>query len=398
MWRSLVLTVDPAVPPISGAELRNWQNAKALSDFGQVRLVSFRPMHWPAQLSGDRIECVALAEIHQQGGPPHTRRRSSIDVRITRSALARLTALVDEFKPDAILVEGIPLFPFLEYLRPLTPNLVLDMHNIESDLGAQIERRTLSSRVFAELTGGDAARIRKLEQQAVGIADRVWVCSESDRQRLLRLYGGVAAVHVVPNGIPRPETIPDELTQPPGKNNGWPIILFVGHLAYPPNVNAVHALAHGVLPLVLADFPAARLILGGRSPTEDILALATRPGIDLVANPEEVSTLYTKAHLTVVPLVHAGGTRIKILEAMAHGLPVVATPLAVDGLELAEGTEVLVADDHRGLADHVRSLCDDSRRSEALRRNARRAVVERFGAAVIAAAVRNAIMPDGIEP
>ncbi len=386
--RTVILTVDPAAPPVSGAELRNWQNASVLAEFGRVTLVSLRPMAGPPHLLDDRIECAALTGAGEGQSPGLVKRRSSIDVRMTGPALARLMSIADRIKPDAVLVEGIPLCPFLPHLRPITPMLILDMHNIESDVKAQTDPRPSSLSI---LFGSDADRIRRLEKQAIDMVDRVWTCSENDRERLRNLFGAEIDVAVVPNGIPRPDTLPAALPAAATGAERGPVLLFVGHLGYAPNVAAVGRLATHVLPLVLSDFPAARLIVAGRSPADDLLAVSTSPAIEIIADPPDLSELYRRAHVAVVPLLSGGGTRIKILEAMAHGLPVVATPLAVEGLGLVDGKDVLLADQDRALADHIRTLCSDPERRERLRQHARLTVTTRFGPAAIAAAVRDGI-------
>jgi hypothetical protein len=204
MRRSLVLTVDSAAPPVSGADLRNWQNAVALARLGPVKLVSFRPLQRSSSQTDAGIECVALTEANAPRNRAVNRRQSSLDVAVTRPTITRLQAIIAEFRPDTVVVEGIALFPLLEHLSPRVPNLVLDMHNIESDLRGQTERQSLSSRLLAVFKGGDQPRIRKLEHRAIEIVDRVWVCSESDKRRLESFIGSVGQIDVVPNAVPRP--------------------------------------------------------------------------------------------------------------------------------------------------------------------------------------------------
>ena len=240
------------------------------------------------------------------------------------------------------------------------------------------------------LTGGDAARIRVLEREALALVDQVWLCSEIDRRRLHRLFGEAAGA-VVPNGIPHPDTIPAVLAPLPPRDHGWPVILFVGHLGYEPNIAAVGYLSDTLMPLIRGTFPGVRLVVAGRSPGEPVTALAARHGFELIANPADLRLIYAKAHLSIVPLLAGGGTRLKILEALAHGVPVIATSLAAEGLDLDEGAGIVVADTPPAIAGNVEELCADPERLEAMRLRGREAVLTRFGRAAIEAAVAQAV-------
>jgi glycosyltransferase involved in cell wall biosynthesis len=387
--RSLILTVDPAAPPISGAELRNWQNAKALAALGSVLLLSVRPIVAPAPTAGG-IECASLSGGNDASARKVNRRRSSVDLRISEAQLQSLSHHIEAFRPDSALVEGIPLFPFLAFLRPRVATLRLDMHNIESELRAEIDRQHVASRLRMALTGGDAASIRALEREALGIVDQVWLCSEIDHRRLNRLFAETA-VAVVPNGIPRPETIPAALSPLAPRDHGWPVILFVGHLGYEPNIAAIRYLSDTLMPAIRGSFPDAQLVVAGRSPGEAITALAARHGFELLANPADLGFIYAKAHLSIVPLLAAGGTRLKILEALAYGVPVIATTLAAEGLDLDHGSEIVVADTAPAIAGKVEELFADPERLETMRLRGREAVLTRFGPAAVEAAVAEAV-------
>ncbi|MGX7876406.1 glycosyltransferase family 4 protein [Mesorhizobium sp. ORM6] len=302
--------------------------------------------------------------------------------------MTRLETLIREFRPDTIIVEGIGLFKLLRHLRPLAERLILDMHNVESDLARQIKR--LSTKRTAAAFG-----IRFLERKALSLVDRVWVCSNLDRRKLMTLSRHKVPIDVVPNGIPQAGDGPEPLPAEPSTGDGFPVIVFIGHLAYPPNIDAGQRLASFILPRIRNDLPDARLVLAGRTPKPAVRALARLPDVELIENPADVAPLLSGAHLTIVPLTVGGGTRIKILEAMAAGVPVIATPVAAEGLDLVEGDEVLLSDSDETLAELAIGLCLDPERRARQRLRAHQAVWARFGPQAIRDAVRDGLGLDG---
>src|SRR5437870_7586302 len=109
--------------------------------------------------------------------------------------------------------------------------------------------------------------------------------------------------------------------------------------------------------------------------------------IDVIANPSSTSPLLLAAHLAVMPLQRGGGTRIKVLEAIAWGLPVVATPLAIEGLQLENGVHVSIAENAGAFVAAICDLCENSTLYEARRLAARRHVMSNFGPQAVRRAV-----------
>lgn len=384
--RTLILTVDPAVPPVSGADLRNCQNARAAATIGEARVVSLQPAGGaPADHA---IAVAGLAFRGEPRGKALARLRTSVEARIPRIALERLLKLVHRFRPDTIVVEGMPLFALLDHLRPLAPQIILDMHNVESALAAAMAGSR--SPQFLPPAWRDADRIRRREKKALRTADRVWVCSHPDERRV-RALGPAIPIDVVPNGIPRVAGVPADLRPPAGREGGWPVLLFVGHLAYPPNVVAARRLAEGILPIVRRSHPSARLILAGRNPDSAVRGLGALSGVELIENPDDLAPLFRRGHVCVIPLREGGGTRIKILEAMVWGLPVIATALAAEGQDFEQGEEILIAETDEELARCVTSLMSDSDRVERQRLRAREKAIRLYGDSAIDDAVRKGL-------
>jgi glycosyltransferase involved in cell wall biosynthesis len=376
--RTLIVTVDSAAAPVSGADLRNFQNAASLARMGPVRVVSIRPDEGGLVDPPAGIEFVSVGIVGERSKSLSSW-RCSAETRIPQTSLPRLLAEVRAFKPDTIVVEGIPLVALLKHLRPLTKRLILDMHNVESELAQQA--RTWAARI-------DAARIRRLERRALNMVDRVWVCSEPDQDRLIKLYQPNIPVYVVPNGVPRFEQLQN---LSPARSNDYtkgPALIFVGHLGYRPNVVAAERLAREILPLVRREFPSARAIFAGRYPCPQVQALTARPGVEVHANPESLASFYEQAHVAVVPLSEGGGTRIKILEAAIAGLPVVATALAAEGLGLIDQEEIVLADSSEEIARQVIGLCRDPEKMRRQSCCAQKTVRLRFGPDAIDFAVQ----------
>lgn len=387
MHRALVITTARAWPPISGADLRNWQNVVALAELGPVAVASIEPLAGTTQPTNPDIEIIGLTESLEKRRGAVIRRPAAIDRKIPASVVSRLADIARKFRPDAVVVEGIFLHPLLPMLRPLTKHLVLDMHNIESDLAEQ--KRATRSRP-GRMLDRNSRKIRNAEISAAAIVDSFWVCSRQDQLRLKTIAGAAVQSHIVPNGVPRSADF--SVLPPPGRlGQDGPVILFVGHLGYDPNVHAVKRLVENILPLIRKRLPRSRLLVAGRNPSRLITKLGASGKIDLIANPVEITDYLAQADVVVVPLVSGGGTRLKILEAMAAGVPVVATPLAAEGLQVVDGSHVLLASSDLELARGIELLYSDRERWQRQRESAWKYAMDAYGPATISRAVHEAL-------
>jgi glycosyltransferase involved in cell wall biosynthesis len=374
--RTLFVTVDPAFPPTSGAELRAWQNVKAASELGPVLLVSIGPLGPgipPPGIEIGRIRGMEVSDVW----------RSDFDVTFSAEMIEQFRSAAANFQPDVIVLESLPLTNLANVAKDYTRALIMDLHNVESDLVAQ-EVQWVNDRSTRCAIDARAKRIRSIEQRAAAVADVLWVCSSIDRDRLVNDGANVKRIYVVPNGVPRSNSIQD---RPPHNDYGWrPTLLFIGHLAYPPNVEAALLLL-GLMPALWDRIAGARLILAGRNPHPVISSRSQQGRIDVIANPSSTSPLLLAAHVAVMPLLRGGGTRIKALEAIAWGLPVVATARAVEGLCLENGVDVSIAETAEAFVTAICDLCENSTRYESQRIAARRHVMANFGPDAIRAAV-----------
>jgi glycosyltransferase involved in cell wall biosynthesis len=237
----------------------------------------------------------------------------------------------------AVAVMRLYLAPLLDALldRERRPPLVLDADDVESPVHAG-----RGDHAEAEAYG-------RLEAYYLPRVDRVLVCCREDARLLARLRPRPRVVvisNAVRPGGPQPP--------PAGRHD----LLFVGNLSYAPNVEGVRWLCEGVLPLL----PGVSAALVGSAPTAEVRALAAARDVRVAPDVPDVGPWYAGARVAVAPVLAGGGTRIKVLEALAHRRPVVATAAGARGLDLAgPGGAVLVADSPSDFAATCRMLLSD---------------------------------------
>lgn len=251
------------------------------------------------------------------------------------------------------------------------PRLVIDSHEMAYDLPRQFARATgsLGRRLYGEV---DWRKLRREELRTYRNADGVYLCSSLDERRLLDQVPGVRTA-VVPNAADV------EFYRPSGTDpheDGRTVVYF-GLLSTLPNTDAVGHFAQSIWPRVTAAHPEARWkIIGGRPPPS-IQALAG-PEIELTGLVPDLRPHLAEAAVVTVPLRLGGGTRLKIVEAMAMGKAIVSTSLGAEGIEAVPGREILIADDPESFAAAVVSLLKDPGLRARLGGAARRLAVERY--------------------
>jgi glycosyltransferase involved in cell wall biosynthesis len=223
---------------------------------------------------------------------------------------------------------------------------------------ARLSRSTLRRWI----TAFELPRTRQLEAVLPGWADRVLVTSESDRVALeaLRQYtAGRSRVDVLSNGVDTDYYRPRSELAQPGR------LVFTGRLGYHANLTAALDLLDTIMPLVWRRFPEARLTIAGEGAARRLRSAVRRePRVELCSDPRDLRPIMSSAVVAVAPMRYAAGIQNKVLEALASGLPVVASSSAVRALSARAGEDLLVADEPPAFADQVVTLLG----SETLRR------------------------------
>jgi len=218
-------------------------------------------------------------------------------------------------------------------------------------------------------------RMARFEPQVLRAVDRVLVCSDTERE--LAHTWGVNHAMVVPNGVDLERLA--GLVRRPRADGEPPTLVFVGGLSYAPNAEAVRWLLDEIAPEIAKLLPRVRIVLVGKGASPALLARARPPEVEFSGWVEDVRPFLAQADVCVVPIRVGGGTRIKILEAMAAGVPVVSTRVGAEGIAARDSESIVLADDPAAFARAVAELCRDPGRAASIADRAGRLVRERYG-------------------
>ncbi len=389
--RVVFATADVPWEAVSGAKLRDLGIYRALDAQAEVELVCFpiwsQPKHQVAP---------SLGRVFPSPMPHHFARRAATRAAATLrgrqvfqehlarlGAMERLAEIVRESRPDVIVL-GHPLYDgFLPAVRPHVGRLIVDLWQLRS-VGARQRLHTgvdLGRRGRAAL---DLLVLHRLEREVPRYADEVWFVEQREASIYARRHA--ATVRVIPNTIRVADYASHRLLAAAPATFG-----FVGIYTFDPNLTAALRLLTRILPLVRSQRPEARLVLIGRDPPPSLRVLVERTaGATLLGDvPDAMAALATAGPL-LAPLEAGTGTRLKILEATASGIPVVNTSLGLAGLDFVPEQEIVVAETDDQFAAAILRLWDDPAGTWAMSERAL-ARVERYDNAILNAAVGRAL-------
>ena len=354
-------------PMTKGGDIRKATMIEALSRLGELDFFSLYHIEFPDLIVPSRIR------LHRMGAASYPSNEISGRWRYTwpvqrgvplwiaqRMADGRPRAMFREFVADEYDVVWFSTAMVWAWLgRPDLGPTVIDL----DDLGDVKERQQLAMNRSQPL-GGPVDLVRRtlteakmrmnaydwgeIQRDASRQADRTVVCSAVDAARL-----GVGNVVVVPNTYPEPE-------RPVGKAEASDpaTILFPATFDYAPNAEGAQWLVRDLAPAIRASIPGVQIRLAGKS-TPETEALSDGSAVTVTGLVASMEDELAQADMVIVPLRRASGTRLKILEAFAHRVPVVSTTLGAEGLAAVDGTHLLIADDPEAIAKACARLCGD---------------------------------------
>jgi polysaccharide biosynthesis protein PslH len=366
-----VLVVDRS-PPVNARQGNELIAIEILPRLAHHRLVLVAPS---ADVDADAASLDGMfAEVHLVPRPTWTPaimgslepslmnglpRAPGMDLRAGRQLARTIEGLASRRAFDVVHVRQLPMAGYARSVHH--GGKLLELVDSET-LGAERARpRTLRTALRARAAGA-------IERRAMAPFDVVTAVAEADAGRLRRL-DPARRIEVVANGVDaerfqrRPGAVTDDAT-----------LVFVGAMSFGPNVAAMQWFCGEVLPLVRARQPGTRLVIVGRDPSPAVRALATTEGVEVTGEVPDVRPFLERATVFVAPMISGSGIKNKVLEAMSMELPVVATPLAVEGLPATHEEDLITAPTASTMADALVRLLDDPAARLRLGRSARKTV------------------------
>ncbi len=283
----------------------------------------------------------------------------------------KIKQLVSTMDFDIVQIEHSRMGLYLEALPQKTRcKSILDFHNFTyQQLSREFKIEKRWDRKIRSLLNSVA--MLGWEPRYAERFDRCTTVSDIDRRLLLKANSHLQ-VEVIPNGVDTHKYTPLPV------ENASPVLLFIGNMGYPPCVDAVLYFCREIFPRIRRSFDAAQLWIVGRNPSAEVLKL-NGEGVHVSGQVEDVYPYYQRSSVCVVPLRAGGGTRLKILEAMALGRPVVSTTIGCEGLEVVDGEHLMIADNPDQFAQKTILLLNDRQLYQSISSNGRQLVETSYG-------------------
>ncbi len=362
----LFLTPQLPFPPRQGTAIRNWGLIHHLAERHAITLLSFcEPGQTVAAELREYCRQVVTVPVPQRTRADRLRALFSPHADLARRLwspefVLALTDLLSHAIFDGIQVEGLEMAPYLEYLRkPFTrgaqaPRVIYDAHNAEYVIqrrAALTDLRRPARWPAALYSLLQVPRLKTLEAATGRAVDLVTCVSAQDAAALRQLAPAVQPM-IVPNGIDVAHYAGFTGKHQPDR------LVFTGKMDYRPNIDAALWFVEAIWPRVRAARAEAEFFVVGQKPPERLLQLNGRQGIVVTGAVEDPRPYIAQAAVYVAPLRMGGGTRFKLLEAMALARPIVSTTLGAEGFAVRSGEHLLLADTPETFAAAVLRLLE----------------------------------------
>ncbi|WP_161486822.1 glycosyltransferase family 4 protein [Cyanobacterium sp. IPPAS B-1200] len=309
-------------------------------------------------------------------------------------------------KPNLIIFQDVRFYHYFQKIKTLQEScqfkVIYDAQNVEGKLFNDIYHSSERKQSLFFISKFDPSKvlpikIKRIEQRFVREANQVWVCSENDANLMREMYGQNLSIQVVPNGINVHDYEHLRLGKCPLPEN-WKFIphtiVFPATFGYQPNSVAAKLLIEEIYPRLQKIYSDSRLILVGSGPTKLMRETAkSNPNIIVTGKVPDIKPYLAAGNVMVVPLQEGGGTRLKILEAFAAGIPVVSTSKGAEGLKAQDEQHLLIRDTMEDIVEGIIQLWSDPCFAKKLADNAYKLVQFEYSWEAVGDRVKAIIFP-----
>ena len=343
MSRPKILFITPTVPwpADSGGRLRTSQLIERAGREAEITLFSVSTPGASAQPPATLEAACERIEVFERSRPGLLARLALSRLERSFHSRALVNAVQLELSKGSYDLVHVDELSIARALGPAcSAPVLIHHHKLDARLLRDLSERDLG------VSDGEVAKVRALEKKVARAYGAHATCSREEADYLIERYN--VRCSVVPNGVDadhyRPASSPRDAE----------LLLFLGTLSYEANVHGLEWFVARVMPRLLEAKPTLRLQIAGTDPSPRVLALASEH-VEVLGPVKDPLPSLQRASCSIVPLFIGGGTRIKILESLAAGCPVVSTGVGAEGLELASGA-ISIASDPDTFAQAVLSL------------------------------------------
>ncbi len=382
----LILTPQLPYPPHQGTTIRNFNIIQCLAERHDISLLSFGT---PEELASAEPLKAACRRIEIASYPTRSMALRALTtfaspfpdmaLRLKSETMhSKFEALLQNEPFDIVQIEGIEMARYWTMSRAAKsaspkPKLVFDDHNaeyvlqrtaFESDAG---NMRRWHGALYSFIQW---KKLVHFEREICKMADAIVACSTADANSITALTGDTSKKYIIPNGVDTSYFVPSKEVGARVLAGSKPLaevaLVFAGKMDFRPNVDAMSWFCSEILPAIQAELPLAHVVIVGQKPSSRILALGDQKGVTVTGWVPDTRPFVSDAAVYVVPLRMGSGTRLKVLEAMAMGKAIVSTSRGVEGIDVTQDRELLIADSPAEFASAVTGLLRNPQRRHEL--------------------------------
>ncbi len=373
----LMLTPYLPFPPFSGGQTRSYNLIKNLSRKHEITLFSLIKDDEEKKNIKELEKYCSKIRVFKRSKTPWTL-RNILKTGFGLYPFLVIRNLVPEEKEAVAQELSKEKYDLIHaetfYVMPHIPSTNIPILMVEQTIEYSVYKHFVEDQaplLIRPLLWLDVLKLKYWETKIWKRADKVVAMSDSDRKSMNSLVPKLK-IDIVPNGIDI-----EHFSKEKSEIKGGPKVLYVGNFKWLQNVEAVEVLLKEVFPKIHAKVPNAKLWIVGQYIPDEIKARANKD-IQITEAIPDIRDAYLNSTVLVTPIKGPGGTRLKILEAMASALPVVTTSVGAEGLNVVNGKQALIADSMDKLADLAVKVIKDKKLAKSLGDNERKFVTENY--------------------